>query len=76
MARSLHSQGSPRPARYKAAARPWRRSIRSAVRDWSNRIGKVMKYSRDRSFAYVIWNGNRGFDRVSVGLLKPAARGN
>ena len=44
--------------------------------DWSNRIGKVMKYSRDRSFAYVIWNGNRSFDRVSVYLLKPAARRN
>lgn len=40
--------------------------------DWQNRFGKIVKYSRDRSLAYVVWNGNRSFDRISVGLIEPA----
>jgi hypothetical protein len=40
--------------------------------EWRGRTGKVVKYSRDRSVAYVIWDGNRTFDRVPVNLLEPA----
>ena len=40
--------------------------------DWPSRTGRVMKYSRNRSIAYVVWNGNRSFDRVLVGLIEPA----
>ena len=40
--------------------------------DWPSRTGRVMKYSRNRSIAYVVWNGNRSFDRVSVDLIEPA----
>jgi hypothetical protein len=41
--------------------------------EWRNRTGKVIKYSRDRLLAYVIWDGNRTFDRVPVNLIEPAA---
>jgi len=40
--------------------------------DWQSRTGRVAKYSRDRSLAYVVWDGNRTFDRVSVRLIEPA----
>jgi hypothetical protein len=40
--------------------------------DWQSRTGRVAKYSRDRSLAYVVWNGNRSFDRISVDLIEPA----
>ena len=40
--------------------------------DWQSRTGKVAKYSRNRSIAYVVWNGNRSFDRISVDLIEPA----
>ena len=39
--------------------------------DWQNRTGRVASYSRDRSHAYVVWNGNRSCDRVSVDLIEP-----
>jgi len=42
--------------------------------DWQNRTGKFIKYSRDRSIAYVIWEGIRTFDRVSVNLIEAADR--
>jgi hypothetical protein len=38
---------------------------------WAGRLGRVVKYNRDRSLAYVIWDGNRSFDRVSVELIEP-----
>jgi hypothetical protein len=40
--------------------------------DWPSRTGKIAKYSRDRSLAYVVWNGRRSFDRVSVDLIETA----
>ena len=40
--------------------------------DWPSRTGRVTKYSRNRSIAYVVWNGNRSSDRVSVDLIEPA----
>jgi hypothetical protein len=40
--------------------------------DWQGRIGRVAKYSRNRSIAYVVWSGNRSCDRVSVRLIEPA----
>ena len=40
--------------------------------DWPSRTGRVTKYSRNRSIAYVVWNGNRSFDRISVDLIEPA----
>jgi hypothetical protein len=46
---------------------------RPKQREWRNRIGKVAKYSRDRSLAYVIWDGTRSFDRVPIYLIEPAA---
>jgi hypothetical protein len=41
--------------------------------DWQNRTGRIVRYSRDRSHAYVIWNGNRSCDRVSVDLIEPCS---
>jgi len=41
--------------------------------DWQGRIGRVEKYSRNRSIAYVVWSGNRSCDRVSVRLIEPAS---
>jgi hypothetical protein len=40
--------------------------------DWQSRRGRVAKYSRDGSVAYVLWNGRRSFDRISVDLIEPA----
>jgi len=40
--------------------------------DWQSRTGRVAKYSRNRSIAYVVWDGNRSCDRVSVHLIEPA----
>ena len=42
--------------------------------DWQSRSGRIVKYNRDRSVAYVVWNGNRSFDRVSVDLIEPATQ--
>jgi hypothetical protein len=39
--------------------------------DWQNRTGRIANYSRDRSHAYVVWNGNHSHDRVSVALIEP-----
>jgi hypothetical protein len=41
--------------------------------DWQNRTGRIAKYSRDRLHAYVIWNGNRSWERVSVDLIEPCS---
>jgi hypothetical protein len=38
---------------------------------WADRLGRIAKYNRDRSLAYVIWDGTRTFDRVSVELIEP-----
>lgn len=40
--------------------------------DWQSRTGRIATYSRDRSFAYVVWNGRSSSDRVSVDLIEPA----
>jgi hypothetical protein len=40
--------------------------------DWQNRTGRIARYSRDRSHAYVIWNGTHSPDRVLVALIEPA----
>ena len=40
--------------------------------DWQSRTGTIAKYSRDRAFAYVVWNGNQSCDRVPVHLIEPA----
>jgi len=41
--------------------------------DWQNRTGRVASYSRNRSHAYVIWNGTYYCDRVSVDLIEPCS---
>jgi len=41
--------------------------------DWQNRTGTVATYSRDRSFAHVLWNGRSSYDRVLVDLIEPAS---
>ena len=48
-------------------------AYRHKLLDWRNRTGKVAKYSRDRSLAYVMWDGTRTFDRVPVHLIERAA---
>ena len=40
--------------------------------DWQSRTGTVAKYSRDRAFAYVVWNGNQSCDRVPIILIESA----
>jgi len=42
--------------------------------DWQNRTGRIARYSRDRSHAYVVWNGTRSPDRVSVVLIEPVTQ--
>ena len=42
---------------------------------WQTRIGKIERYNRDRSLAYVVWNGTNYHDRVPVNLIEPAERG-
>jgi len=39
--------------------------------DWQNRIGRLVKYNRNRSLAYVVWNGRLSPDIVSVDLIEP-----
>ncbi len=46
-------------------------SKRAANVCWAGRLGKLVKYSKNRSIAYVIWDGNRSFERVSVELIEP-----
>jgi hypothetical protein len=41
--------------------------------DWQNRTGRIASYSRDRSHAYVVWNGTHSPDRVSVALIEPVS---
>lgn len=40
--------------------------------NWQDRVGMIVKYNRNRSLAYVIWDGTRTFDRVSVELIELA----
>jgi hypothetical protein len=39
--------------------------------DWQSRTGRIAKYSRDCSLAYVVWNGTSSYDRVLVALIEP-----
>jgi hypothetical protein len=39
--------------------------------DWQSRTGRIVKYSRDRSHAYVIWDGRHSPERVSVDIIEP-----
>ena len=39
--------------------------------DWQSRTGRIASYSRDRSYAYVVWNGTHSPDRVAVVLIEP-----
>jgi hypothetical protein len=41
------------------------------AQDWQARIGRIEKYSRNRSIAYVVWSGNRSCDRVPIRLIEP-----
>ena len=41
--------------------------------DWKSRTGRIASYSKDRSHAYVIWNGRHSCDRVLVGLIEPCS---
>jgi hypothetical protein len=41
--------------------------------DWQSRTGQISKYSRDHLHAYVIWKGNRSWDRVLVDLIEPCS---
>jgi hypothetical protein len=49
-------------------------SYRRPRLDWQNRTGRIANYSRDRSHAYVIWNGTHSLDRVSVALIEPTTQ--
>jgi hypothetical protein len=40
--------------------------------DWQSRIGRVTKYSRNGSIAYVVWNGRNSPECVSVDVIEPA----
>jgi hypothetical protein len=40
--------------------------------DWQNRTCEIVKYSRNRSIAYVVWNGRSSYDPISVRLIEPA----
>jgi len=46
-------------------------SKRAANVCWAGRLGRLVKYNKNRSIAYVIWDGNRSFERVSVELIEP-----
>src|SRR6516164_5340060 len=39
--------------------------------DWQSRTGRIVKYSRNGSIAYVVWNGRSSYDRVSVDVIEP-----
>jgi hypothetical protein len=41
--------------------------------DWQSRTGRIASYTRDRSHAYVIWNGRHSPDPVSVDLIEPCS---
>jgi hypothetical protein len=41
--------------------------------DWQNRTGRIARYSRDHSHAYVVWNGTHSPDRVPVVLIEPCS---
>ena len=41
--------------------------------DWQSRTGRIASYSRNRSHAYVMWNGRRSPDLVSVALIEPCS---
>ena len=40
--------------------------------DWQSRTGRVVRYSRNHSIAYVVWNGRSSYDLISVDLIEPA----
>jgi hypothetical protein len=41
--------------------------------DWQSRTGRIAGYSSDCSHAYVMWNGSRSLDPVSVDLIEPCS---
>ena len=41
--------------------------------DWQSRTGRIASYSRNRSRAYVIWDGRHSADLVSVTLIEPCS---
>jgi len=46
-------------------------SRRGSRTRWAGRVGELIKYNKNRSIAYVIWEGNRSYERVSVELIEP-----
>ena len=46
-------------------------SRRGSSTRWAGRVGELIKYNKNRSIAYVIWEGNRSYERVSVELIEP-----
>ena len=42
---------------------------------WAGRVGRLVKHNRNRSIAYVIWDGNRSPERISVELIEPCEVG-
>ena len=51
--------------------RVYRATGSSSRVNWETRIGKLIKYNRARSVAYVIWDGRRSFDRIEAELIEP-----
>jgi hypothetical protein len=43
--------------------------------DWQSRTGRIAGYSSDCSYAYVMWNGSRSLDAVSVDLIESCSFG-
>ena len=41
--------------------------------DWQSRTGRIAGYSSDCSHAYVMWNGSRSLDPVSIDLIEPCS---
>jgi hypothetical protein len=39
--------------------------------DWQNRTGRIVRYNRTRTVAFVIWDGRRSPDQVPVNLIEP-----
>jgi len=51
---------------------PWRTRVRRHA-DWQSRTGRIAGYSSDCSYAYVMWNGSRSLDPVSIDLIEPCS---
>ncbi len=42
-------------------------------KDWQSRTGTIVRYNRNRTMAYVIWDGTRSCDLVPVNLIESVA---